>query len=158
MKYFIGLDQSSKKTGYALLDYNGELILHGVFNITGDTPIERSINLMAEFRETFMFFLPGVEVVGLEDIKGSQVNYKTTITLAKVLGAIEYFLTREDINYEIIAPGTWRKTCGIKGRKREEQKRNAIQRVKDKYNLEDVEEDAAEAICIAEHVYINSGW
>lgn len=156
-KYFIGLDQSSRKTGYALLSGKGELILYGVFNITGNTAIERSNKLIKEFLHTFWDYLSEEIIVGLEDIKGEPVNYKTTITLAKVLGAIEYFFFTKEIKYQVIAPGTWRKTCGIKGRKREEQKRNAITKVKEKYGV-DAKEDAAEAICIAEHLYMEAGW
>ena len=156
-KKFIGLDQSSKKTGYALLDEDGNLVLYGVFNITGDTAIDRSHKLLKEFLAIFWEHLSTEHIVGLEDIKGSQINYKTTITLAKVLGIIEYFFSNKDIKYKIIPPGTWRKSCGIKGRKREEQKKNAISRVKEKYGI-DAEEDAAEAICIAEHLYMDSGW
>ncbi|MFA6711220.1 MAG: hypothetical protein WCS33_00740 [Candidatus Caldatribacteriota bacterium] len=156
-KFYIGLDQSSRKTGYALLDEEGKLILYGVFNITGENAIQRSNKLIKEFLATFWDYLTKETIVGLEDIKGNQINYKTTITLAKVLGAIEYFFDTKDIKYEVIPPGTWRKTCGIKGRKREEQKINAIAKVKEKYGVE-AKEDAAEAICIAEHLYMQAGW
>jgi hypothetical protein len=52
-----------------------------------------------------------------------------------------------------IPPSVWRSTCEIKGRKREEQKKNAQLFVKNKFNI-DVDEDIADAICQCWHVSI----
>ena len=53
------------------------------------------------------------------------------------------------ISYIPIPIDTWRKNVGIKSRKREEQKQEAINLVKEKYNIE-ANEDIAEAILISE--------
>lgn len=157
-KFFIGIDQSSKKTGYAVLDENGKLINYGVESISGDTVVKRAYKLMTWFDKFHKMFIDGkIVVLGLEDIQGSFQNYKTVVTLSKILGVFEYCLFEKKVTYKVIPVGTWRKSCGIKGRKREEQKKNAISRVKEKYGV-DAEEDAAEAICIAEHLYMDSGW
>ncbi len=155
-KFFIGLDQSSKKTGYAVLDIDGKLLEYGVFSITGNTPIIRGSALIVEIFKVLNEYLKN-GIIGLEDIKGSISNYKTTITLAKVLGMIEYVLDEHQIDYKVVAPGTWRSSCGIKGRDRATQKKNAIARVKEKYGIE-MKEDAAEAACIAEYLYKEHGW
>jgi len=52
-----------------------------------------------------------------------------------------------------ISPSQWKSTCGIKGRKREEQKKNAQLFVKKKFDI-DVDEDIADAICQGWHVAV----
>ena len=52
---------------------------------------------------------------------------------------------------EFIQPGSWRSKCGIKtgkGIKREALKMADIQFVKDKYNIDNINDDIADAICI----------
>lgn len=50
----------------------------------------------------------------------------------------------------LVPSGTWRHTCGIGGKKREERKTNAKKHVLEKYNLK-ATEDEADAICLGEH-------
>jgi len=52
-----------------------------------------------------------------------------------------------NIAFHYVEATAWRAFCKIKGRKRTEQKANAIQLVKDKFNLY-VSEDEADAILI----------
>jgi Holliday junction resolvasome RuvABC endonuclease subunit len=67
--------------------------------------------------------------------------------LARLLGAIEVMMVEHKFAYVVVKPGEWRKACEIKGRKRAEQKANAVAWVKEKFN-KDVTEDEADAICI----------
>lgn len=57
------------------------------------------------------------------------------------------YLFKTDIGFKIIEPSAWKSFCKIKGRKREEQKKNTQVFVKGKYNIE-VSEDEADAIGI----------
>ncbi len=155
--FYIGLDQSSKKTGFAILDSRGKLLDFGVKSIGGESVVQRGSKLMEWFEEQFADYMNSKIIVGLEDIQGSFQNYKTVVTLSKILGIFEFYLYQKGINYQVIPVNTWRKTCGIKGRKREEQKANAIKKVEEKYEVK-TEEDAAEAILITQHLLINNGW
>lgn len=94
--------------------------------------------------------------VGLENLQGS-FNYTTSKVLSQMLGIIEFFLYCQDIKYEIIPAATWRKEAGIKGKTREEKKKNAIQYIEDKYGII-TNDDAAEALCIAEYLYKQQGF
>jgi Holliday junction resolvasome RuvABC endonuclease subunit len=76
-----------------------------------------------------------------------QNNYGTFQQLSQLQGVIMAYLFETDIGFIIIEPSAWKSCCGIKGRKREEQKKNTQIYVKDKYGF-DVSEDEADAIGI----------
>lgn len=76
-----------------------------------------------------------------------QQNYSTFQQLSQLQGVIMAHLFKTNIGFEIIEPSAWKSFCGIKGRKREEQKRNTQIFIKDKYDIE-ASEDEADAIGI----------
>ena len=67
--------------------------------------------------------------------------------LSKLLGVFEEYCFENQICFTTIFATEWKSTCKIKGRKREEQKENAIRFVKEKFE-KDVSSDVADAICI----------
>ena len=75
-------------------------------------------------------------------------------TTTKALSGLLYDLLVEFRKKELLVvqarPSEWRSKCGIKGKCREELKNNAINHVKTVYNI-DVNDDEADAICIAEY-------
>ena len=156
-KYYIGLDQSSKVTGYGVIDDKGQLIDFGIVDISGRNVIERATKLIRWLDGFLAKYDDDEYIVGLEDVKGSIQNYQTTIVLAKILGILELTLHEQNIDYQVIAPGTWRKINKIKGKTRPEKKANAIKVIKERYNKK-VKEDAAEALCIAYHLFKNDNW
>lgn len=86
------------------------------------------------------------DFVVLENIQ-FQRNIATFKSLAQLQGCIMYHLNNLNIGYVFVEPSAWKSFCGIKGRKREEQKKNTIIYVKNKYNI-NVSEDIADAIGI----------
>ena len=62
-------------------------------------------------------------------------------------GVIIDLLIELNIQFKIIHPSCWKSWNNIKGRKRVEQKRNTIEKVKEIYEREAME-DEADAICI----------
>lgn len=86
------------------------------------------------------------DFVVLENIQ-FQRNIATFKSLAQLQGCIMYHLNNSNIGYVYVEPSAWKAYCGIKGRKRDEQKRNTILFVKEKYNIM-VSEDIADAIGI----------
>lgn len=76
-----------------------------------------------------------------------QNNYGTFQQLSQLQGVIMAYLFETDIGFTIIEPSAWKSCCGIKGRKREEQKKNTQLYVKEKYSY-DVSEDEADAVGI----------
>lgn len=76
-----------------------------------------------------------------------QNNYGTFQQLSQLQGIIMAYLFSIDIGFTLIEPSAWKSCCGIKGRKREEQKLNTQNFVKERYKA-DVSEDEADAIGI----------
>ena len=74
-------------------------------------------------------------------------------TLAYLQAVLCIGLREHNIKYKIIAPSTWRAKNNIKGRARADQKKNAIDLVKQLHNIK-VSNDAAEAILIGRSFYL----
>ena len=77
-----------------------------------------------------------------------------------LIGALLCLFQEKELLYEIVSATKWRSYCEIKGRKRQEQKENTKQFVKEKFNL-DVSEDEADAVAMGwyavNNVHIESG-
>ena len=78
-------------------------------------------------------------------------NVSTFKILAEVFGVIYELATELGLKTQAILAGTWKSTCGVKGKTRPEQKRNAQQFVIDTYNIK-ATQDECDAICIGYHV------
>lgn len=149
----LSFDQSSMLSGYSVFK-GEELQSYGVLNLkdidskkNGDTYYDERVDNVEEFMiRCIDFFKPTVIIV--EDIQ-QQSNVQTFKDLAYLQGVLKHYLYKNKFPYGVLPPGGWRKELGIKGRKREDQKANAIAYVKDKFGL-DVTEDEADAICIGE--------
>jgi len=76
-----------------------------------------------------------------------QNNYGTFQQLSQLQGVLMAYLFEINIGFTIIEPSAWKSCCGIKGRKRVEQKKNTQIYVREKYGY-DVSEDEADAIGI----------
>lgn len=84
-------------------------------------------------------------------------NVQTFKILAEVFGVIHELLEEMDIPYTAVLAGTWKSTLGIKGRNRQEQKKNAQLYVQNTYNLKPTQ-DECDAICIGAHATKSTGF
>lgn len=141
----LNLDQATKTTGYSIF-INNNLDTYGLLKVNEKekNPIER----MKEMNDKIVALIDGVnpDYVVFENVQ-FQNNYGTFQQLSQLQGVIMAYLFKIDVGFTIIEPSAWKAFCGIKGRKREEQKANAIKFVKNKFNI-DVSEDEADAISI----------
>ena len=138
----LAIDQSTACSGFAIFT-NNNLKKSGIFKPQGELFIR--IHQTKEYiRELIQD--NNIEYVLIEDIQ-YQRNQKTYKILACLQGVIIDLLIEENIPFEIIPPSRWKSWNGIKGRKREQQKRNTIEKVKEIYGKEALE-DEADAICI----------
>ena len=78
-------------------------------------------------------------------------NVNTFKVLAEVFGVIYEYLVEIKLPHSAVLAGTWKSTCGIKGKTRTEQKKNAQNFVFKTYNIQ-ASQDACDAICIGTHV------
>lgn len=138
----LALDQSTAITGYAVFIDNN-LKKSGIFKPSGEL-FERIHKTKEYIRELILD--NDIDFVFIEDIQ-YQKNQKTYKILANLQGVIINLLIELDIPFEIIPPSSWKSFNKIKGRKREQQKRNTIEKVKEIYGREAME-DEADAIMI----------
>lgn len=141
----LSFDQSTKITGYSLYN-NSSLLTYGTIQSDSNekNPIERMKQMYDKIKECLIKINP--DFVVFENVQ-FQKNYGTFQQLSQLQGVLMSLLFERNIGFQIIEPTAWKAFCGVKGRKRTEQKANAIQLVKDKFNLY-VSEDEADAILI----------
>ena len=141
----IAFDQSTTATGWAVLEREtSEIIDYGVLKPKGETndrirqTIKHCLWLVEEYQVSFVF---------IEGIY-SELNKKVFAILAKLAGSLEIMLEEKGYIVNVVSANEWRKRVGIKGRKRADVKKEAIDLV---YTLYDIKasEDEAEAILFA---------
>ena len=149
----VSLDQSTRCSGYAYFK-DGKYIESGVVDMSKSKleTDKRSFEMAKELWKIIKKYKPDYLI--LEDTQ-QQNNIKTVITLARLQGMIIGYAEAHKIKVHILLPSQWRAaldyTQGPKV-KRAVLKQQSIDFVKEKYNL-DLIEDECEAICegIAAH-------
>lgn len=141
------LDQATRITGYSVWQ-NGKLKKYGTLepNIPKNvTYIERLSGMCNAIESLIIKTKP--DVVCIEDVQ-FQSNQRTFKILAQMQGYIFAILDKIKLPFVIVEPSCWKAFDGIKARKREEQKAQTIEFVKEKYNIEQLSEDEADAVAI----------
>ena len=147
----LGIDSSTTSTGWAVIDtkFDNELRLidYGVIKPKQVETIDRIINISNELKEVLRNFRP--EFVVIEEMNVTR-NMKTIRALSGLLTEIEVMLRNRQALYVKMTPSEWRKKIEIKCKNnRETLKKASVDYVFEKYN-ENVSDDEADAICIAE--------
>lgn len=142
----ISFDQSTKVVAYSVMNSkNNKLISYGKKTFDKlDNFDETIFDIISYIKEIIKKEKP--EVFAIEDIQ-YQMNAKVFKVLAELMGAIKYEFYLKEYLYMVVPSNTWKSFCGIKGRKRKEQKDNSIAFIKEKFQI-DVTEDEADAINI----------
>lgn len=142
----LSIDSSTTSTGWCI--YENKPIKFGCIcpNKTLEY-IDRIIYILKELNALKLKYRP--EIIIIEQLAVTR-NAKVAQMLAGLQVAIEVMFRKEEYLVIEARPSEWRKYCNIKGKKREELKQNAVNYIKNKYKIE-VNDDAAESICIAEY-------
>lgn len=145
----LSLDQASI-CGYSVFE-DGKLKSYGLgdFRKYNDNWSEVCHQIKLQLCELIEKHNP--DYIALEDTV-LEKNPKVFKQLSKLLGVLEETAKEYGINCCVVPSPTWRKTCGIKGRKREEKKKGALLFVKRVYGLEGDIDDIAESIGIGYHI------
>lgn len=149
MSKVLNFDQSTKLSAYSLFvdgkyQESGYIDLHKIKDTS-----ERVRAMGVELCKTIEKYSP--DQVVIEEV-AQQSNALTLKLLARIQGIIIGFCAAHNIETYIVEPSKWRSKLHFKqgsGVKREELKTQAIQYVKDIYDL-DLSEDECEAICIGD--------
>lgn len=141
----IAFDQSTTATGWCVMDMTtSKIVAHGVIRPIGQTNerireiVKKSVYLCQKFEVGFVF------------IEGIQIQKNPTVyeILAKLKGTMEIVLEEKGYFVNVVKAAEWRKRIGIKNKKRELVKQEAIDLVKDSFDITP-SEDECEAILFA---------
>lgn len=143
----LAIDQATKNCGFCVIDKTDGVVSIerlGSVELEGDAYEAR----IAAFKKWLELTIKkeNIDYVSMEDIQ-FQRNQKTYKILAEMLGVMKNCCIELGVECSVVPPVTWKSYCGIKGRKRAEQKENTIYTVKKELGI-DVGEDTADAICI----------
>lgn len=145
-KILLALDQSSKVTGWSIWE-DGLLKKHGKFSYDDADTITRIVKL----RNAITRLIEDEQVtdVALEEIQmqGNVNNVVTFKVLAQVQAAILILCNERAIPYKVVASSTWKSVCGVKGKARPEQKRDAQRFVQEEFGIKPIQ-DIVDSICI----------
>lgn len=159
----LALDQSTQCSGYALFEEQ-ELVKVGHISPDGEY-IERIVKLKQwldkitdELGNDFEVAIEDIQLQEFEPNGGSRARdfgITTFKKLAHAQGAILTLLAEKGIKYTVVPSSVWKKTCGIKGKQRNEQKKNAQNFAIDTYKIKPTQ-DEADAVCIGFHILKNN--
>jgi len=144
------LDQA-RTTGYAVFE-NGKLADYGAIELGKKDEIYESFLYSAKQKIHDLINKTQAEFVVIEDIQQQNQNVKTYKKLAMLMGLLISLFQEMNKTYVIIPPSKWKAHCGIKGKRREEQKENTLLFAKERYGLENITEDMADAISLGTYV------
>lgn len=145
----LALDQASKTSGYSIWE-DGKLIDYGKFTFDDEDVGERLVKIRKKVQS--LIIDNNIDHVLMEDIQVQNNNVSTFKTLAEVFGVIYETVTEMNIPSSAVLSVVWKSAVGVKGKRRDEQKRAAQQHVKDIYGVK-ATQDESDAICIGEYYF-----
>lgn len=144
MANLLALDQASRTSGWAIFE-DGALLESGTFTFSDQNIGQRLVKIKNKVLQLVNDY--DIDEVIFEDIQMQGGNVTTYKALAEVFGVLSEALEENNIPNSAVLAVTWKSKLGIKGSRRDEQKRNAQKFVQDKYDLK-VSQDESDAICI----------
>ena len=143
----IGFDNASHNMGVSIFD-NGKLVYYNLLVFNKGSAAQR-LNKIRDTLENQILPLWEPDFIQFEAVQ-HQNSYATYDVLIKLQGVFEMACERFGIKYESTRSSVWRSHFAINKRKREDDKKAAIQTVKEMYDI-DTTDDVAEAILIAKY-------
>lgn len=157
MQKILAFDQSTKISAYSWW-IDGEYVECGCIDLHKIKDTSERVRAMGvELCKVIEKYNP--DKVVMEEV-AQQSNPLTLKLLARIQGVIIGFCAAHNISTYIIEPSKWRSTLSFRqgsGVKRAELKEQAIEHVKDIYDL-DLSEDCCESICINEAAHKIYKW
>ena len=147
----LALDQSSKVTGYTVLE-DGKIIEVNHFECTGDDLGNR----LEQFRKKIIYLIEKYDIdeivfedIQLQDVNGNkETGIKTFKVLAEVFGIMHELCSEIKMPYTAVLPIKWKAHFKIAGKGRAQEKKMAQAYVEKNCNMK-CTEDEADSLCIA---------
>lgn len=160
---YLGLDASTKSTGYCIMDEHKDIIKCGCF-MASSTDVVKRIRKITEEIETLLKENKIAEII-LEEVRPPQGdeyysgNLQTHRVLMWLQGQINFVAHDNNVKVEYLLPSSWRKNCGIKqgGLTRESLKKKDLEWAKltyDDHAADIINDDIADAIGVV-YGYLN---
>lgn len=151
MGILIALDESTTSTGYAIFK-DKELIDYGaiVQKSKDKNILERVSNIIDEIEDLLGYYEPNDIVLENVQITMSAPTAKSLMGLQFI---IELMAFRKNIKCTTVRTAHWRKVLGLSNSpkiNRAAKKQEAMDYVKNKYNIDEKIDDVTDAICIGE--------
>lgn len=144
----MSFDQSMSKSGWALFDYESKTLLdYGIIENLSYKSLTRedAIHKMASDL-LYVAKSKEAELFSYEDVYLDTNRNRSNVQLPMLAGAIVgMFKSYNDSLIFPVAATKWKSYCGIKGKKREEQKKSTIEFVKNQFGIK-TKEDICDAI------------
>lgn len=155
---FLAIDASTKSSGVAIFE-NNKLITYDCYT-SASTDVIKRIQCMTKKIHELLLANPAIDTIVIEEVRPDQgeTNSKTVKALFWLQASLAFLLHDEhsEVKIEYVYPSEWRQRCGIKtgkGIMRDELKKADIAFVKETYNIDNINDDIADAICIG-HAYL----
>ena len=146
--YYLGIDPSTKCTGYCVMDEKHDIIESGKIDIPKTGTEAEKIYYQLELLEPL--FEKYSITKALCENQFSKLNIDTAIKLSRVSGAVLYLAKKYDVDVELIYPTSWRKVFHGSGKAKKE---HTFDKVVALYELEGLkfskDNDLTDAIGIA---------
>lgn len=143
----LSLDTSTTNTGYCIYKdgkYNSSGAIASPKNLTGAPKVEY---MMIHIMDLLQEIQP--DIVCIEELHVNR-NFQSVVHLAEIIGAVHGYCLSHDIFFYSISPATWHSRLGFKSRKRIDLKQESLKYVNNNYQLTNITDDEADAICIGE--------
>ena len=136
-KYLLSCDCATKIFGWAIIDKKDfTLVDYGEIKCENEDTLYRTNYMVDELQKVIKKYHMYIDSAVVEDVpKQFQKNIVTTVTLAKLNGAVLYLLHKYNINTELIYPSTWHSKLDIKTSKGDV-KKQSIEWVNKKYGTD----------------------
>ena len=146
----MSIDSSTKSTGISIW-IDGKLNNTLCFELDDKDMESRLIKMIINLYDLLDIEKP--DMIWIEEAVVNR-NQQTQRFLVRLQGAIQGWCIRNNCDFNTIRPTQWRKycPCEFKG-KRDELKKQSIQYVKEKYDIE-CNDDIADSICIGEAIFV----
>lgn len=149
----MSIDASTKSTGVAVFN-DDKLISYKLITAT-QTDLIKRIKTIIKGLEEYIQEQSTIDKIVIEEVRpeAGPANLKTWRALMFLQAAINFMIYDNKLKAELIYmyPSEWRKHCKIKqgrGIKREQLKAEDIAWVKEKFNIDNINDDIADAIGI----------
>ena len=136
-RYILSCDCATRIFGWAIIDKdNFALVDYGEIKCDDEDTLYRTNYMVDELQKVIKKYNKEIESAIVEDVpKQFQKNIVTTVTLAKLNGAVLYLLHKYNIPTKLIYPSTWHSKLDIKTSKGDV-KKQSIEWVNKKYNTD----------------------